>query len=123
MVLGRNSMKLPETFKTLSLERQPMELGRDLSWLDRTSNTSMFSSLAVKDSGISCYSKNIFFMYNNHRMQKKKTISFLLLYSVLNQPLMFILPFKTHLYDKEKGKRQKISELYIFGSTCTYPCF
>jgi len=57
-------MKLPETFKTLSLERQPMELGRDLSWLDRTSNTSMFSSLAVKDSGMSCHNKNIFFMYN-----------------------------------------------------------
>jgi len=54
MVLGRNWMKLAETFKTLSLERQPIEFGRDFSWFDPTSNTSTFSSLAVKDSGISC---------------------------------------------------------------------
>jgi hypothetical protein len=61
MVEGRDSMKLPETFKTLSLERQPMELGRDLRWLECTSNISKFSNLAVKDSGIFCHSlrKNI----------------------------------------------------------------
>jgi hypothetical protein len=56
MVEGRDSMKLPETFKTLSLERQPMELGRDLRWLECTSNISKFSNLAVKDSGIFCHS-------------------------------------------------------------------
>jgi len=48
-------MKFPETFKTLSLERQPIELGRDLSWLECTSNISKFNNLAVNDSGMFCY--------------------------------------------------------------------
>jgi hypothetical protein len=40
--------------RTLSLERQPMELGSDLSWLDRTSSTTTFRSLAIMDSGMLC---------------------------------------------------------------------
>jgi hypothetical protein len=52
MVAGRSWRRLPETFRTLSLERPPMELGSDLSWLDHTSNTTTFISLAIMDSGM-----------------------------------------------------------------------
>lgn len=66
MVMGRDSMKLPETFKTLSLKRQPMELGRVLSWLECTSNSSKLSNLAVNDSGMFCvrHSKREFSLVN-----------------------------------------------------------
>ena len=54
IVLGRDSIRLPETLRTLSFDKHPIELGRDLSWFEWTSNTTKFSILAVKDSGIIC---------------------------------------------------------------------
>ncbi|GER41799.1 BR enhanced expression 2 [Striga asiatica] len=58
MVLGSDCKKLPDTFKILSFDKQPMEFGRDFSWFECTSNTMTFRSLAVKDSGIFCPTKN-----------------------------------------------------------------
>lgn len=52
MVFGNDSRRLPETSRTLSFDKQPMELGKHLSWLECTSNTTTLSNLAVKDSGI-----------------------------------------------------------------------
>jgi hypothetical protein len=54
MVAGREWSRLPETLRTLSLERQPMELGSDVSWLECTSSTTTFRSLAIIDSGMLC---------------------------------------------------------------------
>lgn len=63
MVFGRNSIWLPETFKTLSLERQPIEFGSDLSWFECTSKTTIFSNLAIKDSGMLCQIHNQTIIY------------------------------------------------------------
>lgn len=53
-VFGKDSRRLPETLSTFNFERQPIEFGSDFSWFECTSNTTMFSSLAVSDSGILC---------------------------------------------------------------------
>lgn len=55
MVLGRDSIRLPATLRTLSLERQPIEFGSDFNWFEWTSSTITLSNLAVNDSGISCW--------------------------------------------------------------------
>lgn len=54
IVFGMAGIMLFETFNTLSLDKHPIEFGRDFSWLECTSNITTFSSLAVRDSGILC---------------------------------------------------------------------
>ncbi|RWW31351.1 hypothetical protein GW17_00004031 [Ensete ventricosum] len=72
MVFGRDSRRLPETFKAFSLERQPMELGSALSWLECTSSTTKFSSLAVSDSGMLCSPAH---QHKEHRKRKQRAMS------------------------------------------------
>lgn len=50
--LGRDSRRFPETLRILSFDKHPIEFGRDFSWFECTSNTTTFSNLAVKDSGM-----------------------------------------------------------------------
>jgi hypothetical protein len=59
MVFGKDSRRLPETLSTFNFDRQPIEFGSDFSWFERTSSTTMFSSLAVIDSGMLCSNANV----------------------------------------------------------------